>query len=140
MTDLFQSEEYYSFLQRIGLFTPFRYEVSHNGVCKGILQGYIQKDGGYLKRFFSRRAVVNGGPYWTEDTSEEEKKQLLTNVVRELRNKVIFIESRNFRDYSEDRNIFEKIGFVYEPHYDFIVDTSSEDVVDTNMGKVGRGM
>ncbi len=34
-------------------------------MLKGVIAGYIQKDGGKVKQFFSRRAIVNGGGrYW----------------------------------------------------------------------------
>ena len=47
----------------------------------------------------------------------------------------IYIESRNFHDYSKWRNIFEANGFAYQPHLNFHVDTSSLEVVDQNLGK-----
>jgi lipid II:glycine glycyltransferase (peptidoglycan interpeptide bridge formation enzyme) len=134
MIDLFQSESYFRFLSETGWFQPFRFSVSHEGDC-GILQGYIQGDGGLVKHFLSRRAIVNGGPYWREDSTPEEKLELLQKTIYGLKHRVIYLETRNFRDYSDDRPLFEKAGFEYEPHYDFIVDTSSEEVVETNMGK-----
>ena len=132
---VFQSEAFYSFLVRTGLFTPFTYSVSRSDKEVGRMQGFIQQEGGSLKRFLSRRAIVNGGPWWAEDATPEEKEELLRNVVMGLKHKAIYIESRNFRDYSKDRTLFEKAGFVYEPHYDFIVDTSSMAVVEERMGK-----
>ena len=47
----------------------------------------------------------------------------------------IYIESRNFHDYSKWRNIFEANGFAYQSHLNFHVDTSSVEVVDKNLGK-----
>lgn len=135
MKDLFQSEEYYSFLEKTGFLEPFRYTVSRSGEEAGVFQGYIQKDGGRLKQSLSRRAIVNGGPYWAKDLSPEEKLELLQKAVRGIKNRAIYLETRNFRDYSEDSDVFEKAGFVYEPHYDFIVDTSSAEMVDAKMGK-----
>lgn len=134
MMDLFQSEPFYRFLSETGLFQPFRFYVSSEGEC-GILQGYIQGDGGAIKRFLSRRAIVNGGPYWREDTTPEKKLELLRKAIEGLGRRVIYLETRNFKDYSADKPLFEKAGFEYEPHYDFIVDTSSEEVVEMNMGK-----
>lgn len=134
MIDLFQSEAYYSFLSETGLFQPFRFAVSRKGEC-GIIQGYVQGDGGPVKRFLSRRAIVNGGPYWREDATREEKLELLRKAIAGLRHRVIYLETRNFKDYSVDRPLFEKADFQYEPHYNFIVDTSSEEVVEMNMGK-----
>ena len=135
MKDLFQSREYYSFLDQTGCLSPFRYSVSQSGEEIGVIQGYIQKDGGKIKQFLSRRAIINGGPRWTEEASPEEKVHLLLKTISGLKSKVIYLETRNFRDYSKDRELFEKVGFVYEPHYDFIIDTSSLEKVEANMGK-----
>lgn len=135
MEDIFQSDAYYSFLEATGLFEPFRYEVLRDDRRIGRIQGYIQSDGGTLKRFFSRRAIVNAGPYFAEGIREDEVESLLKQCVCGLRGRAIYIETRNFRDYSAYRTYFEKAGFVYEPHYDFIVDTSDPDTMEERMGK-----
>ena len=135
MIDLFQSDAYLAFLENTGLIPPFRYEVMRDGIIVGRMQGYIQSDGGALKRFFSRRAIINTGPFFAEDIREEEIEALLKQCVDGLRGKVIYIETRNFQDYSNRRPIFERAGFAYEPHYDFIIDTSSPDTVEERMGK-----
>lgn len=135
MEELFQSDAYYSFLEGCNLFEPFRYEVSRNGSPVGRIQGYIQSDGGVLKRFFSRRAIVNAGPFFADDIQDEEIRNLLEQCIDGLRGRTIYIETRNFRDYSKFRSSFEKVGFVYEPHYDFIVDTSDPEAMEERMGK-----
>ncbi len=91
MIPIFQSEDYYHFLSDTGLFAPFRFSVSHGGRDVGILQGYIQKDGGALKRFLSRRAIVNGGPFWSEDALPEDKLQLLKKAVAGVKESVIYL-------------------------------------------------
>lgn len=133
--ELFQSDAFYSFMESIEVFDPFR--ISYHRSCEevGRIQGYIQKDGGVLKRFLSRRAIINGGPSFNKDISDDEISSLLFDCIHALKRKVIYIETRNFNDFSRFRSVFEKAGFQYEPHYDFIVDTSSVDLVDANMGK-----
>lgn len=128
---IFQSVFFLSFLQSIKGFETFCFGDRER--CS--IQGFIQQDGGKLKRFLSRRAIVNSGPFWTDDATPEEKLELLRKAIEELKNRAIYLETRNFKDYSTDRTLFEKAGFQYEPHYDFIVDTSSEEVVEANMGK-----
>lgn len=135
MEELFQSDAYYSFLQGCSLFEPFRFEVSRNGSPVGRIQGYIQSDGGVLKRFFSRRAIVNAGPFFADDIQDEEIRNLLEQCIDGLRGRTIYIETRNFKDFSKFRSSFEKAGFVYEPHYDFIVDTSDPEAMEERMGK-----
>lgn len=133
--DLFQSDTYYAFLEETNFFQVFRYEVKREGKVVGWMQGYIQSDGGVLKRFFSRRAIINTGPFFAEDIHEDEVQALLKLCINGLRGKVIYFETRNFQDYSPWRPIFEKVGLQYEPHYDFIIDTSDPDAVEERMGK-----
>ena len=135
MKSVFQTQEFHAFLQSTGLLEPFRFSVERSGKEVGVIQGFIQKEGGSLKRFFSRRAIINGGPWLADDISSAELESLLKKCADGLKHKAIYIETRNFADYSRFRPTFEKIGFVYEPHYDFIVDTSSQEIVDLHMGK-----
>lgn len=121
---LFQSDEFYAFLGRTGILEPFRYTVSRSGEEVGRMQGFIQQDGGAVKRFFSRRAIINGGPWLAEDITDEELDSLLVQCIEGLKRKAIYIEIRNFRDYSRYMSSFEQAGFIYEPHYDYIIDTS----------------
>ena len=135
MKALFQSNEFYAFLQDSGIVEPFRYAVLRDGREVGVIQGFIQKDGGRLKRYLSRRAIVNGGPWLADDISAVELDALLKKCIAGLKRKAIYIETRNFSDYSRYRTTFEKSGFVFEQHYDFVIDTSSQEKVDARMGK-----
>lgn len=135
MTNWFQTEECFSFYQSLGFIEPFRCSVERDGVEKGRMVGYIQKDGGRLKQFFSRRAIINGGPMLADDITEDELTGLLTICKQQLKRRVIYIETRNFDDYARYKEIFSSAGFNYEPHYNFHVDTSSIDIVEANMGK-----
>ena len=47
----------------------------------------------------------------------------------------IYIETRNFHDYSKWRNIFEANGFAYQPHLNYHVDTTSLDQAQSRIGK-----
>jgi lipid II:glycine glycyltransferase (peptidoglycan interpeptide bridge formation enzyme) len=135
MRDLFQSVEYYAFLQETGFLEPFRYSIIRDSEEVAIIQGYLQKDGGRLKRFFSRRAIVNGGPYIADDATDQDLKALLEKCRDSLHKRAIYIETRNFRYFSKYRELFESCGFVYEPHYDFIIDTDSLEIAEANLGK-----
>jgi len=134
MINLFQTQDYLSFLKNTAL-QPFSYSISENGIELGRIQGYVQKDGGPIKRFLSRRAIINGGPFLKEDITEEGLTKLIMQCVNNLKRSVIYIEIRNFADYSGVRPIFEKCGFIYEPHYDFIINTETMEVAENNLGK-----
>ena len=124
MIPFFQSDEFYAFLEGTGILEPFRYTVTRAGKEVGRIQGFIQKDGGPVKRYFSRRAIINGGPWLAEDITQEDMKALLRNCRDALKHRAIYIETRNFKDYSRYRETIEAEGFIYEPHYDYIIDNS----------------
>lgn len=135
MKELFQSDSFLSFLYGTGFLYPFRYVQIRNNAEVGIIQGYIQKDGGKFKQFLSRRAIINGGPYLVEGITDKDVKELLLKSINGLRKKVIYIETRNFNDYTKFRSIFEECGFRYEPHYDYIIKTDSIEIAEENLGK-----
>lgn len=135
VASFFQSKECYTFYDSLSFLNAFALGVQERGLLKGVIVGYVQKDGGRLKQFFSRRAIINGGPLLADDISDEAVKMLLEGCVSLLKNKAIYIESRNYNDYSRWKALFQKFGFRYEPHFNFHVDTSSNELVELNLGK-----
>ena len=114
---------------------PFCFAVEDNNALKGVMVGYIQSDGGKLKRYFSRRAIINAGPLLAEDISTDALSLLLQTCKARLKKKAIYIESRNFEDYSPYKDVFEHCGFEYHQHLNFHVCTTTEEVVQENLGK-----
>ncbi len=135
MNNVFQRTEFYDFIQKLPFLEPFRFEVKRDGEVKASVIGFIQKDGGTLKRFFSRRAIINGGPFIADDATEEDVITLMKRCAKGLKGRAIYVETRNFEDYSPWKEAFAKAGFKYEPHYNFHVDTTSEETAEGNLGK-----
>lgn len=131
----FQTREAYVFFDSLSFLEAFAYGVEEQGRLRGVVVGYIQKDGGKIKQFLSRRAIVTGGPLLADDISEEALALLLKVLSTNLKREAIYIETRNFNDYSRWRKVFEDCGFGYEPHYDIWVDTSSVERVNEKLGK-----
>lgn len=131
----FQTQEAFAFFSRLSFLEAFAYAVETEGQLKGVVAGYIQKDGGKIKRFFSKRAIVLGGPLLADDIKEEELAFLLRGLNGRIGKKAIFVEFRNFNDYSRWRVVLEQCGYQYEPHYDILVDTTSMEVVNEHLGK-----
>lgn len=133
MNSIFQQQEFYKFLESSGMFKPFRFSVSRDNQEVGVIQGFIQQDGGKFKRFMSRRAIINGGPFLADDITDEEIETLLKNCINGLKKKAIYIEFRNYFDFSKYQALFEKTGFLYEPHYDIIVKVDGEEPWEKRM-------
>ena len=131
----FQTQDAFDFFGSLSFLEAFAYAVELDGVLKGVVVGYIQKDGGRLKQYFSRRAIVIGGPLLSDEITDEELAFLLTVLKKKLQKKAIFIETRNFNDYSRWRSVFEQAGFGYEPHYDVQVETTSLELVNSKLDR-----
>ena len=131
----FQTWEAYIFFDGLLFLETFAYGIVNEGHLRGVVVGYIQKDGGRIKRYLSRRAIVIGGPLLADDISDDELTTLLRALKLRLSKKAIYIETRNFNDYSRWRKLLEDNGLVYEPHYDIHVDTSTMDIMEKHLGK-----
>ena len=119
-------------------------ENGKKGELRGVCVGYVTKEKSRLKQYFTRRAIILGGPVIADDCSDEEVYSLMYAVrqrlkIEDCRLKIsrgpIYIETRNFNDYSQWKEAFERAGFEYRKHLNYHIDTSSEEVVEANLGK-----
>ena len=112
---------------------------------KGVIVGYITRERNPIKQYFTCRSIIIGGPLLDEHISDEALSALLSAIAQckveglkfkgvenskadtpastlyTLHPTPIFIESRNFHDYSKWKSVFETNGFAYQPHYDIHV-------------------
>ena len=108
----------------------------------GVIVGYITRERNAIKQYFTRRAIIIGGPVIDEDATTEEITALLNAVKKLQRSDLqpkgrttatrstglspIYIETRNFHDYSRWKYTFEQNGFAYQPHYDIHVHCNAQ--------------
>lgn len=153
----FQTPEAYDFFASMpDLFQPFVVGVANNPsihqstnpslqTLRAVCVGYATVEKNPIKQFFTRRAIILGGPALADDASSEEVEALMI-AVRNLPSlqggdegrlpSPIYIETRNFNDYSRWKSAFEKAGFAYQPHLNFHVHTDQPwDTIETNIGK-----
>lgn len=152
----FQTPEAYEFFASMPeLFQPFVVAIAnnpslseaqhsvnpslHEQVLRAVCVGYVTVEKNPLKQFLTRRAIIIGGPCLADDASSEEVEYLMNGVKELMSERIngapIYIETRNFNDYNRWKDAFRKAGFEYHPHLNFHVDTSSLEVVETNLGK-----
>lgn len=134
----FQTKEAYDFFDSLSFLEAFALGVEEEGRLTGVVVGIIQKDGGKLKQYLSRRAIINGGPLLDDNITDEELSMLLNALKSRLSRKTIYVETRNFNDYSRWRHVFEDCGFEYEPHYDVVVETSTIESVNNRLDRNRR--
>lgn len=136
----FQSPEAYDFFASMPeLMEPFVYGVERAGKLCAVCVGYVTKEPNPIKQFFTRRAIIIGGPCLADDASSEEVEALMI-AVKNLPSlqggdegrlpSPIYIETRNFNDFSPWKEAFEAAGFVYKPHLNFHVDPSTNNLSD----------
>ena len=131
----FQTPEAYDFyVSQPELFKPFVVGVTCDPAgaqtqLRGVCVGYVTIERGAIKQFLSRRAIIIGGPALADDASSEEVEFLMNGVKELMSERIngapIYIETRNFNDYSRWKEAFKKAGFEYMQHLNFHVDTSS---------------
>lgn len=130
----FQSPEAYDFFASLPeLMEPFVYGVEESGELCAVCVGYVTKERNYIRQFFTRRAIIIGGPVLANDCLNKEVKLLLSTLNFQLStgsDAPIYIETRNFNDYSPWEEAFEDAGFTYKPHLNFHVDPSVNNLSD----------
>jgi len=145
----FQTPEAYDFFaSQPNLFQPFVVAVSPSGedsqrlsALSALCMGYVTVEHNSLKQFLTRRAIIIGGPALASDCSINDVQLLMSSLTNLLQSRSclsapIYIETRNFNDYSPWREGFEKAGFCYEPHLNFQVHTDQPwDTIEGNIGK-----
>ena len=136
----FQTDEAYQFYASVSEMVPFATAVENNGELRAVCVGYTTKETNSIKQYLTCRAIIIGGPLLADDATNEEVDALIEAVTNTSRlspfaSRPIYIETRNFHDYSRWKAVFEASGFAYQPHLNFHVDTSSVEVVDKNLGK-----
>ena len=131
----FQSYDCYCFYKELSFLTPFAYAVEDNGEFKALVCGYLIAEKGFVKSFFSRRAIIPGGILLAKDVSEEALGLLLSEVISDLRRKAIYIELRNLHDYSIYKDTFQKAGFEYQAHLNYQISIHNGGDVFSNFSE-----
>lgn len=134
----FQTPECFEFYSTLSFLKPFVFGVSENNKLAGVLSGYITSNGNVIKRYFSKRAIVCGGAMLASDISEAALKELLNTARKVLKRKVIYLEIRNYNNYSDYRQTFEVSGFSYSRHLNFHVSTPDIETALKNLSTTRR--
>ena len=131
----FQSPEAYDFFASLpALMEPFAYAAEESGELRAVCVGYITKEPNPIRQFFTRRAIIIGGLCLANDCANEEVTLLLSSlhhsIISSFHPAPIYIECRNFNDYSRWKSAFIASGFAYKPHLNFHVDPSTNNLSD----------
>ncbi|MBO4621982.1 MAG: GNAT family N-acetyltransferase [Paludibacteraceae bacterium] len=134
----FQTPAAYTFIaSQPELFTPFLIAVEETRL-QCLCMGYVTREHNPLKQFFTRRAIIIGGPLIAPTATNEHVFTMMQEVRDRLKHKAIYIETRNFNDYANFREGFAAASFIYQPHLNFHVDTSSAELIEQNLDENRR--
>ena len=135
----FQTPEAYCFYESMPeFFRPFVVAVervndlANERTLRGVCVGYVTVEKSAVKQWLTRRAIIIGGPCFADDCANEEVSLLLSTLRQQLStgaNAPIYIESRNFNDYSRWKDAFASAGFDYKAHLNFHVDCTDKEVM-----------
>lgn len=133
-TTPFQTPEFYRFFNDVQGLKADVFSVECNGNYTALCVVTLQREKG-IKGYFSSRAIVYGGLVLSPTVSEEEIKYLLSFIKDNYKGIVIYIEVRNYFDYSHCKNLFFKNGFSYIPWLNYQLTTDSLDNVKARVSK-----
>jgi len=134
----FQTPECYEFYSSLSFLQPFVYAVSENEKLTGLVCGYVISEGNFIKRFFSRRAIAPGGLLLDNDISADALQLLLIQLKQDLGKRSIYVEIRNYNDYSQFCTNFDFLGFKYQSHLNFHVSTPDTDFALSQLNSTKR--
>lgn len=75
----------------------------------------IRKEKG-ISGFFSKRAIIYGGPVLSENCSKEALLLLIRTLEKDLAKKVIYIEIRNYASYVNFHAVYDRLKWEYVPY------------------------
>ena len=110
----FQTPEYFDLVDRNETTAAEVIALEDSGQLKVLMVITIMKEPGF-SGFFSRRGIIFGGPLINETTNEE-LSFFLSELGKQLKQKVIYLETRNFFDYSAYKDAFISSGWEYKSY------------------------
>lgn len=118
----FQSYEFYRLFNSVENMSAYAIAVVDSACINALAVITLQKEPGF-KGYFSRRAIIYGGPLIL-NSNQEALGILLTEILKITKKKSIYVEIRNLSDFSEHAGIFLQNGYKYVPYLNYRIDTT----------------
>lgn len=126
----FQTLEYFNFFNNVDDFSADVFAVSDDyDEIDSLVVVTIQQEKG-LKAGFSKRGIIYGGPLLTSKPGAE---KLFQYIVDYYKQNLIYLETRNFFDYSEYKALLSKAEWSYTPWLNFQLQTENPEAIKKNM-------
>jgi len=126
----FQSHAFREFYNSVKGLSAEVFAVDEVGELLALCVVTFQKEKGAMA-YFSRRAIIYGGPIIVDDAKGLAACTfLLKAIYSELKNKAIYIEIRNFNDYSAYKSCFISESWHYEPYLNAQIALQGRSITD----------
>lgn len=135
---IFQSPSFFRFYQNVKNHDPHVFIAYNKDTIVATLLAVIIKESKGLMGYFSSRAIVFGGPLLAEDYPNKKQLlgQLLAKLAQTVGSKTIFIQFRNFFEWSkEEKMVFKKNDFVFRDRINLIVETTNKEQLFNSISK-----
>ncbi|MRR21556.1 peptidoglycan bridge formation glycyltransferase FemA/FemB family protein [bacterium] len=123
----FQTNGFYKLVRSQKGMTAEAIAVTEEGHIRSLAVVVLFHERG-LKGFFSRRAIIFGGPL-VESGRSDSADQLLGQVDLIVGNRVIYTETRNLSDYSDFKDLFARHSWRYIPYCNYRLNTVNPDLM-----------
>jgi lipid II:glycine glycyltransferase (peptidoglycan interpeptide bridge formation enzyme) len=137
--NIFQTPEIFELFKKTGNYEPLLFStMGENDELTGILLAVIQKEHPGMLGYFSSRTVVWGGPIIKSSNSETEKLIigiLLKELYKAVHLRTIYIQIRNLFDMSCYIDEFQKNGYRFDEHLNYIVETGKREETEKKVSK-----
>lgn len=121
----FQTPEFYRLFNSVKNLSAYAIAISNSGLINALAVITLQKESG-LKGYFSRRAIIYGGPLI--NANDIELLGILLEKISALTKKVtIYVEVRYLSDCKPQNEIFKKAGYKLYPSLNFHLETKDSD-------------
>jgi serine/alanine adding enzyme len=129
----FQSYDFYKFYNSIDGHSADVFALEENGEYTALSVVTVQKEGG-IKKYFSRRGIVYGGPL-VAISSGKILSILLNTIVEHYKSELIYLEIRNFFDYTYLHGLSVYNSWQFLPYLNFRI-----TLKDKNLEELLSGM
>jgi len=113
----FQCQAFYDLYNRQKYYCSDVFAIEKNNEYTCLIVVTLQKELG-LKAFFSKRAIVYGGPIIV-DNDVEGLSYLIKFIIKYYKTKSIYLEIRNYLDYSLYHPVFSQNKFDFLPYLNY---------------------
>jgi hypothetical protein len=135
---IFQSPDFSDLFVNDSHYIPvFIGATDNTGKYLGLIFGFTIQDYSGVKRQFSTRTIIYGGPLIAPDSDKPEFiiRVLLESFIKIVSRSSIYIEFRNFHDFSRFKDIFKQYGFHFREHLNQIISTQDLKKVQSEISK-----